>query len=53
MISDMKNSERRNGFALIELMIIVAILSLAAALLVPHFLKEATPPPVKNTSPGE
>ena len=38
----MKNSERRkfpSGFALIELMVIVAILSLAASFFVPRFLK--------------
>ena len=34
---------KRVGFSLIELMVVVAILSIAAALLVPRFLKQRAP----------
>jgi len=33
-------TKKRQGFALIELMVVVAILSVAAAILVPRFLKQ-------------
>ncbi len=36
---NIKNGKIKSGFALIEIMVVVAILSVAAAILVPRFLK--------------
>ncbi|MBI4373769.1 MAG: type II secretion system protein [Deltaproteobacteria bacterium] len=35
---------RRNGFSLVELMVIVAIIAFFLALTVPRFLRERNPP---------